>query len=289
MLHTFGSSVVGPYHTLVGQPCQDAYSFATTHLRGMPCAVAAVADGVGSEAHADVASRVAVDKVVSVMAHLLEGVPAAQGGDVVPRLLRTAFVRAQKAVEEAAAGADGDLSQYDTTLDVAVLCGGTLWYGHVGDSGIVAFTDDGSFLPVTQPQRDDQGGLFPLRCRAAWQFGKFPERCLSVLLATDGVLFSILEPPELLGEVYAAAASRLADPRVLGLGSATPPDDASLSEAVGALMSSLEPEQVCDDRTLLVVVDDEGPTTRQPDSYYDVPSCMRESLDKATCEQADVG
>ena len=45
-----------------------------------------------------------------------------------------------------------DVRQCNTTLSLAVFINGDIYYGHVGDSGIFAFYDDGNIEPITTQQ-----------------------------------------------------------------------------------------------------------------------------------------
>lgn len=171
----YATSVAGPSHEERGISCQD--SWRVVCVDGF--VVAAVADGVGSESHADEGSRVSADSAVSRCARLLADSP----GRDVESAIREAFRFAYDAVLDIAGCNAG---QYDSTLTMAVMKGGTLWWGHVGDSGIVACLNDGRYVAVTAMQRDDQGRVFPLCFDDRWEFGRI-EDVASFLACTDGM------------------------------------------------------------------------------------------------------
>ena len=61
MIYAYGVSQKGAYHERDGTVCHDAFSVVKC---GKNMAVAAVADGVGSEKHSDIASKIAVRESV---------------------------------------------------------------------------------------------------------------------------------------------------------------------------------------------------------------------------------
>ena len=198
MLHTYGASVVGPWHAEAGVPCQD--SNASWVSEDGALAAAAVSDGLGSELHSDVgsevASRVAVDYCAEEM-----GEPA---------------------------------GEFDATLSLVLLDGDRLFWGQSGDSGIVAGMTDGTYVLVTDKQRDGEGRVYPLCFDTCWDFGVL-EGAATALLCTDGVLEGMIAPP------------------ILAANSDCPLD------------------LIDDDKTVVVVFDDERFPESQPEDYYAEP------------------
>ena len=156
MLYLCGATQQGRYHAKKNQVCQDAYQWARCSDR---LAVAAVADGLGSELHAEIASRLAADLSVQYCA---ERVKESTPDEEVLHIIHEAFSLAQDRIEETARQNGHDLDQYDTTLSLVVFRDGRVYYGHSGDGGIIAYTQSGLYKLLTTQQRDQEGRVFPL-------------------------------------------------------------------------------------------------------------------------------
>ena len=158
-------------------------------LPGKEYVVAAVADGLGSEAHSDIGANAAVNTAVSTMCELI-GTWCATGDSALaismPRFLEQAMIKANNAVVKKAASMELPANEFDATLAIAVYDGEQLFYGSAGDSGVIAKTDAG-FELLTRPSRVGEAGTYPLYCREKWEISA----CVHVrgfLLATDGLL-----------------------------------------------------------------------------------------------------
>lgn len=265
MIYAYGVTQQGTYHVKKGIVCQDAHRIIKC---GDSCAVAAVADGLGSEDHSDIAAKLAVTTAAEYCA-----ARAASGGTDEETLcvLRDAFALAQKTIEQAAADNGHDLDQYDTTLSLAVLRCGKLYYGQSGDSGIVALTAEGLYKKVTEQQRDGEGRVFPLYFgEEKWEFGVFPEPVASVLLATDGMLETLF-PVYIRSEpvsIYVALARYLMDAGSLRI--AETGEDA-VRQKIEGFIAGIPDEQVNDDKTVVVLVDPDVEAGSQPPEYYAEP------------------
>lgn len=159
-------------------------------LPGKEYVVAAVADGLGSEAHSDIGAHAAVNTAVSTMCELI-GTWCATGDSALaismPRFLEQAMIKANNAVVKKAASMELPANEFDATLAIAVYDGDQLFYGSAGDSGVIAKTDAG-FELVTHPSRVGSAGTYPLYCREKWEIGACCGHVQGFLLATDGVL-----------------------------------------------------------------------------------------------------
>ena len=148
MIYTYGITQQGTYHVKNDLVCQDAHNI-------IKCsdsyAIAAVADGLGSEEHSDVASKLAA-KISSE--YCAEKIKEDSADDQILEIIKDSFALAQSHIEQAANDDGHDLDQYDTTLSLAVFMNGSLYYGQSGDSGIVALTADGFYKKVTEQQRE---------------------------------------------------------------------------------------------------------------------------------------
>lgn len=193
----------GVAHRCYGTRCQDAHMIRRVKqvaiwkdggkrdrlLPGKEYVVAAVADGLGSEAHSDIGAHAAVNTAVSTMCELI-GTWCATGDSALaismPRFLEQAMIKANNAVVKKAASMELPASEFDATLAIAVYDGDQLFYGSAGDSGVIAKTDAG-FELLTRPSRGEgEATTFPLYCREKWEIGSRHAR--GFLLATDGLL-----------------------------------------------------------------------------------------------------
>lgn len=264
MLRTYCVNIAGPSHLECGIPCQDACAVAHVGERLM---VAAVADGLGSEVHSDIGSRVACEVSVKWCAEAMATPDAS--GDVIA-VIREAFARAYDAVLDEAERLGLPAGQFDSTLCLSVFDGETAWWGNAGDSGLVVALVDGTYVLVTRMQRDDEGRVYPLCFDERWEFGQ-TEGAASLMLSTDGVLEGLVAPP-----VLAAHADNPVDTRMTRMFLHPEPDDAEHLAEVEAqaahYLSAYPRELLDDDKTIVVAFDDESLPGEQPAGYYDGPN-----------------
>lgn len=193
----------GVAHRCYGTRCQDAHMIRRVKqvaiwkdggkrdrlLPGKEYVVAAVADGLGSEAHSDIGAHAAVNTAVSTMCELI-GTWCATGDSALaismPRFLEQAMIKANNAVVKKAASMELPANEFDATLAIAVYDGEQLFYGSAGDSGVIAKTDAG-FELLTRPSRVGEAGTYPLYCREKWEVSACGH-VRGFLLATDGLL-----------------------------------------------------------------------------------------------------
>lgn len=194
----------GVAHRCYGTRCQDAHMIRRVKqvaiwkdggkrdrlLPGKEYVVAAVADGLGSEAHSDIGAHAAVNTAVSTMCELI-GTWCATGDSALaismPRFLEQAMIKANNAVVKKAASMELPANEFDATLAIAVYDGDQLFFASAGDSGVIAKTDAG-FELVTHPSREGEASTYPLYCKDRWEIGVFGHHVQGFLLATDGVL-----------------------------------------------------------------------------------------------------
>lgn len=193
----------GVAHRCYGTRCQDAHMIRRVKqvaiwkdggkrdrlLPGKEYVVAAVADGLGSEAHSDIGAHAAVNTAVSTMCELI-GAWCATGDSALaismPRFIEQSMIKANNAVVKKAASMELPANEFDATLVIAVYDGDQLFYGSAGDSGVIAKTDAG-FELLTRPSRVGEAGTYPLYCKGKWEAGS-RDHVRGFLLATDGVL-----------------------------------------------------------------------------------------------------
>ena len=265
MIYAYGVTQQGTYHVKNNIVCQDAHSI-------IKCSdsmvVAAVADGLGSEVHSDIASKIAVDLSTK---HCSENITAETKDDEVINIIKESFRLSQNKIEETAEQNEHDLNQYDTTLTLAILRNNELYFGNSGDSGIVALTMNGSYEKVTKQQRDDDGRVYPLYFgEDKWIIQKYDQPVASVFLATDGMLetlFPILLRDEAV-TIYVALARYMMDAKCLRIEEI---GEEAVQDRIDQFIGNIPDEQVNDDKTVVVLVNTEKEPALMPKEYYDVP------------------
>ena len=259
----------GVAHRCYGTRCQDAHMIRSVKqvaiwkdggkrdrlLPGKEYVVAAVADGLGSEAHSDIGAHAAVNTAVSTMCELI-GTWCATGDSALaismPRFLEQAMIKANNAVVKKAASMELPANEFDATLAIAVYDGDQLFYGSAGDSGVIAKTDAG-FELLTRPSRVGEAGTYPLFCREKWETGACGGHARGFLLATDGVLELLV--PEFNNENLNEKAMHL----FMGAGH-KPVDasgiDAALEKRIESVVRHIQGGRYTyDDATVVVAVD----------------------------------
>ena len=198
----YAVNLIGTHHETVGMPCQDSYTlFETDFLRGV-----AVADGLGSKRCADIGSRYAVyliEEVIkqSVTTNMLTDEQMLQ-------LLKWSFEVARTEIIKYALSKEHNPDDYCTTLCVAVMYNGRVYFGNAGDSGCIALLQDGRYVKLTSQCRDSSnGGVYHLFYPNHWKFGVVHKPVVSVMLMTDGV-WDIMVPKYLGREINIELADK---------------------------------------------------------------------------------
>lgn len=264
MIYSYGVTKQGHYHIKKDLPCQDAHLFKRLNDS---FAIGAVADGLGSELYTDVASKIAVKEAV---AYCEEKITETSGEEEILSVLKESFAHALKQIEAVATENGHNMDQYDTTLVVAVYRNQTVYFGNSGDSGIVVLNADGTYESITKQQKDENGCVFPLVFgENYWVFGK-KEKVTSVFLATDG-MYETLFPYLLQGEevsIYVALAHYMMSEDCLEFATL---GEEQVNAKMTAFIDSIPGEQVSDDKTVLVMLDDVVKPEYQPEQYYQTP------------------
>jgi len=230
-------------------------------------AIAAVADGLGSAAHSDVGSKIAVSIAAE---YCRENITAITEPQQILDVTRAAFTAALRAIEKEANKKDRSQDLYDTTLTLAVLIRDALYYGHSGDSGIIALSTQGRYESVTKQQRDQEGRVFPLFFEDKWEFAQYENKVSAVLLATDG-MFEPFFPIYIRNNpinIHVSLAQFFMDIRNLRI--AKLGEDA-IQVNMSDYMEKIPDEQVNDDKTVVVLINSSIRTKRQPKEYYQEP------------------
>lgn len=190
-LQVFSITQQGEAHIRSQTPCQDASGsrILSLHSVDQEAILAAVADGVGSCENSQFGAEIAVGSTLQYLSeHLVDLSSVDDAG--VASLLRAAFSFALAQIEADAQVHHRPLPSLDTTLTVALyLDDGTLWFGHIGDGGIVALYDDATCEMITRRHKgEDIHSVYPLRNTSLWSFGRARRPVASLVLLTDGVL-----------------------------------------------------------------------------------------------------
>lgn len=264
MIYTYGITQQGLYHKKSNTVCQDAHKIVKCDNSYV---VAAVADGLGSEKYSDVAAQMAVSITTDYCSKNIQ----AENSEEILRIIKDSFTLALTQIEAFATEKEHDLDQYDTTLSLVVFDGENVYYGHSGDSGIIALTNDGLYKKVTEQQRDDDGRVYPLYFgEEKWVFGKFTDKAVSVMLATDGMLeiFFPIYIRNVPVDIYVALAQYFMSSEFLSIDSL---GEEYVKQKITEFMDSIAESKVSDDKTVVVLVNPDAQMTKQNDDYYEEP------------------
>ena len=271
MIRSYGFSITGTSHEAKGSGCQDANTTRPESGCGQ-MVIAAVADGVGSCKFSDVASKIAVEVSTAFCENKLK--ENSDSPDYAS-IIEEAFIQAELAIEKKSLSDSQPLPEYDTTLDIVIYGQKKIVYGHCGDGGIIGLTIKGDYTRVTTPQKKEGMFVIPLRNGSktknnTWNFGCLEEEFASVLLATDGV-YDIFFPYLLRGqpvEVYVPLIQYFMDNNGIQMSEETIKD---VFETRKAFLNSSSCESITDDKTVLVLINDEVMPERKEEAFYTEP------------------
>jgi serine/threonine protein phosphatase PrpC len=258
-----GYSATGKSHEDKGIKCQDSCSC----KKGEGFVVAAVADGLSSSKHSDVASRIAVEYSID---YCLQHIKNDNDAESILKIINIAFDESLFSIKQQAGNSPGD---FDTTLTLVVFIEGDVYYGQIGDSGIIALREDGKFERVTECQNGEGEGkdrpVYPLAAKQFWIFNYYAQKTKALFLATDGVL-KLIELPMLenqefkLNHKYLSYIYNQLDSKET---------DTELDSWIKSEISQMAPEDVdFDDKSLVFVSSDKGYLQKQSAEYYEYPS-----------------
>jgi len=265
MIYAYGISVQGTYHIKNNNiPCQDYHHIVKC---GDDLVVAAVADGLGSVTYADVGSKIAA--TISVK-YCTEKIVHLSNSDDILGAIKESFDLAQQSIEKEAKDKGHSINEYDTTLTLAIMRDDTLYYGHSGDSGIIALTVEGLYEQVTTQQRDEDGCVFPLFFNDQWIFRQYGKKVCSVLLATDGMFetffpFLIKDKPI---NIHVRLARFFMDNKILCIDKC---GEEQIKSQIEDFIVGIPDEHVNDDKTIVVMVNTSIEPTLQAKEYYIEP------------------
>jgi len=248
MINTYGLSLQGTSHISADIVCQDAHKIIKLPNGWI---AAAIADGVGSSKHSDIAANIAVDTIIDTIATGLIN------SDDIEYIIKLGFITALHNIRCQARLRGDVIKNYDTTLTVAVYDGERIIYGHVGDGGIIGLSLSGEYKPITHVQKGDEHNMvIPLRAGLSyWVFGTSDDKFASLMMFTDGLL-DIAMPSLLNGGVYVRFIRQFIE---------------NTSEQVEAFLLSDNCKPITDDKTIVAIINSGIiPEIREPD-YYTEP------------------
>lgn len=187
---TYGFSQQGKSHIQKGVVCQDSHRI---EIMENGWYILVVADGVGSAKHSEDGSRIASETVARYCKNNI--LPDMTGEQIIERI-KESYQIAFRQIEIFCQDIGGQIEDYDTTLTTAVYTGAEVYYGHAGDGGIIVKDSKGHYEMITVPQKGVDGiSVRPLRSGSdSWEFGIRSKKVTAVLLATDGMLDTLLPP-----------------------------------------------------------------------------------------------
>ena len=266
MICFYGISQIGSSHLSRNIVCQDAHCIKRA---AFGWTVGAIADGVGSSKHSDIASSIAVTTVTDFCC---KRITADTKISEIEDILREAYLLAQESIEERAETDGNSITEYDTTLSSVVYNGEQVVYAHSGDGGIVGLAVDGKYVKITNPQKAADGiCVIPLRAgKDFWEIGHCKEKFVSILMATDGVYDNFF-PYLLRGtetEVYVPLIRYFMDNAVIGISEEKMAD---IQKEREDFLSSDACSIITDDKTVAVLINDEIVAEKQSEEYYAEP------------------
>lgn len=205
MLTHFSITQQGKRHIEKNVPCQDFSASKRIYLERFECeiVIAAVADGVGSCEFSQFGSATAVQSFLNCVEYNIQNKISELSDENIIRLIHYSFNYALSQVEKEAEERELPFLEFDSTLTGIVYDGHTLWYGHIGDDGVVVLYSDGDYEMITKRHKGEEAhSLFPLREVDLWQFGKSSKEVASCVLMTDGVLDHCVDVESMGSRVY---------------------------------------------------------------------------------------
>jgi hypothetical protein len=190
-----GACVPGVSHLRNGTPCQDAQYWREEADGAL---IAAVADGAGTAAHAEIGSAVAVRAAVEQAAALWWACRPERREDW-SGLMRDVFEAARQAVVNAALERGLPLTDLSTTLLLAVAAPAWTAAAQVGDGAVVGRLRERALKPLTRPQAteylNETTFLTSRNGLSSLQVAVREEPAAALALLTDGLQMLALKMP----------------------------------------------------------------------------------------------
>ena len=204
MLTCFSITQQGEGHKNEDFPCQD-YSLSkkiyVEHLDEI-LIVSYISDGVGSCPLSHIGSETAVKSAVDYIEKRVNSPEFIKTDSVIEEIICESFRCALEHVHIKADEMGISSINYESTLTGVIYDGNNLWFGHIGDDGIVALYKDATYKMITMRHKGEFiNSVYPLRCEDYWEFGK-EENVVGAVLMTDGVLDCCVDTELMENRVY---------------------------------------------------------------------------------------
>jgi len=268
MILSYGFSIAGLSHRSSNIPNQDA--FCIRHFDN-GWVLAAVADGLGSSAHSEEASAMAVAAFDELEERKL---PGKWDPEAACSILRTCFQRAFLTIKFKSAEQNSSKDDFNTTLTAVLFDGKNVAYGHCGDSGMIGLTAEGEYRVITKAQKGEEfNSVIPFNFGPEyWVFDTVEGEFCSLLLMTDG-LFDVAAPSLLMGDektggIYIRFVRQFMDATVLGINRE---NAAETEKAVSAFFEEGPSPDVTDDKTLVCLIREDFSPAVKDEAYYAEP------------------
>ena len=190
-LRHFSISQQGDSHIVIGKNCQDNSGTISVKNEGLgtELAIAVIADGVGSCDYSEDGSRIAVTTVLEILSNNLRSLEEISEKTILP-LIKKAFQTANENIERESSERELPFLLFDTTLTATVLTdSGACYIGHIGDDGVVALFEDGTYGMITNRiEGEEANSVIPLSSTNNWTFGFVNKPVAALALMTDGLL-----------------------------------------------------------------------------------------------------
>lgn len=260
MIFTYGLSLQGTSHITNDIVCQDAHKIKVLQTGTV---VAAIADGVGSSKHSDIAAKIAVNTVL----HTIEtGLLCYNDAEYIIKL---GFITALHNIKCEANANNHNVSDYDTTLTALIYNGERISYGHVGDGGIIGLTVSGDYISITKIQKGDEHNIvIPLRIGlSGWVFDSCDVNFCALLMLTDGLL-DIFMPSLLNRDIYVRFARQFMDNTVLNINYQ---NAETIKNQIKTFLTSESCKPITDDKTIVGIINSDITANKKEASYYVEP------------------
>lgn len=242
-----GASVQGVSHLRAGQPCQDAHVWVETASRGL---IAAVADGAGSAALAEIGSAIAVQAAIQNAAHRLQsGAPRTEHGW--QALMEEVLQAARQDVIAQAEFLELPAQEMSTTLILVVAFPDQVAAVQIGDGAAVVRLGGDHFQALTRPPVGEYINETSFLTSGALleraQFATIQGRVTGLAMFSDGLQMLALKMPQGIPHVP------FFDP-LLRFVNDTPDADRAQEQLQSFLKSSRITQRADDDLTLMLAV-----------------------------------
>ncbi len=194
-LSYWGVSLTGKSNLEAGIPCQDANYIRIVNATNHPTIIAAIADGIASSHLSHYGSSIVVNAVIEYLTQKFNTLDMANISDKdIGIHIRAAMQCALDAVNEEAKLSNQLPYSYCSTLTTALYDGEKLYFGHVGDGGIITLTDGGQLSLLTKRMKGEvPHSVFPLQAgRDYWEVGKTIVPIDGFMMATHGIIDSVV-------------------------------------------------------------------------------------------------